>query len=151
MAIINFDDTTPAPPAGKTNVKWQGDSSSPRNVSAYMPLLVGDSGSGGASGAVPAPAAGDAAAGKFLKADGTFALPSASPGGTPVREVPAGTLNGSNMNFTLSFTPNPTASLTLWKNGVEQDPTRWYTLSGNTITFTVAPLATDKHVAQYTH
>jgi len=55
------------------------------------------------------------------------------------------------MNFTLSFTPNPTASLTLWKNGVEQDPTRWYTLSGNTITFTVAPLATDKHVAQYTH
>lgn len=35
--------------------------------------FVGDSGSGGTKGLVPAPAAGDAAAGKFLKADGTFA------------------------------------------------------------------------------
>lgn len=37
--------------------------------------FVGDSGSGGTKGLVPAPAAGDAAAGKFLKADGTFAVP----------------------------------------------------------------------------
>lgn len=35
--------------------------------------FVGDSGAGGTKGAVPAPAAGDAAAGKFLKADGTWA------------------------------------------------------------------------------
>ncbi|MES2136999.1 MAG: hypothetical protein V4502_08075 [Pseudomonadota bacterium] len=34
----------------------------------------GDSGSGGTKGAVPAPAAGDAAAGKYLKADGTWAV-----------------------------------------------------------------------------
>jgi hypothetical protein len=34
--------------------------------------LVGDSGAGGTKGLVPAPAAGDAAAGKFLKADGTW-------------------------------------------------------------------------------
>tara|TARA_R110000796_G_scaffold132491_3_gene247953 strand:+ start:5619 stop:6536 length:918 start_codon:yes stop_codon:yes gene_type:complete len=34
--------------------------------------FVGDSGSGGTKGAVPAPAAGDAAAGKYLKADGTW-------------------------------------------------------------------------------
>lgn len=38
-----------------------------------LPVMVGDSGSGGTKGAVPAPAAGDAAAGKFLKADGTWA------------------------------------------------------------------------------
>jgi len=34
--------------------------------------MVGDSGAGGTKGAVPAPAAGDAAANKFLKADGTW-------------------------------------------------------------------------------
>lgn len=38
--------------------------------------MVGDSGSGGKRGLVPAPAAGDAAANKFLKADGTYAQPS---------------------------------------------------------------------------
>jgi len=56
--------------------------------------MVGDSGAGGTKGAVPAPAAGDAAAGKFLKADGTWAAAgsgprtdygalAADPGGTP--------------------------------------------------------------------
>ncbi len=43
---------------------------------ALLDAFVGDSGSGGTKGLVPAPAAGDAAAGKFLKADGTFAAPS---------------------------------------------------------------------------
>ena len=38
--------------------------------------MVGDSGSGGVEGLVPAPAAGDAAASKFLKADGSWAVPS---------------------------------------------------------------------------
>lgn len=37
---------------------------------------VGDAGAGGTAGLVPAPGAGDAAAGKFLKADCTFAVPS---------------------------------------------------------------------------
>lgn len=36
--------------------------------------FIGDSGAGGVKGLVPAPAAGDAAAGKFLKADGTWAV-----------------------------------------------------------------------------
>lgn len=40
---------------------------------ANLPVMVGDSGAGGTQGVVPAPAAGDAAAGKFLKADGTWA------------------------------------------------------------------------------
>jgi len=44
------------------------------------PVFVGDSGSGGVAGLVPAPAAGDAAADKFLKADGTFStIPSQIP------------------------------------------------------------------------
>ena len=37
--------------------------------------FTGDSGSGGAVGFVPAPAAGDAAAGKYLDADGTWTVP----------------------------------------------------------------------------
>lgn len=36
-------------------------------------VFTGDSGSGGTSGLVPAPAAGDALSNKFLKADGTWA------------------------------------------------------------------------------
>ena len=48
------------------------------NAAAQTALLsnvVGDSGSGGTKGLVPAPAAGDAAAGKFLKANGTWSTP----------------------------------------------------------------------------
>jgi hypothetical protein len=46
--------------------------------------FAGDSGSGGASGLVPATGAGDAAAGKFLKADGSWSVPGGggSPGGS---------------------------------------------------------------------
>lgn len=44
-------------------------------ATALLNSFVGDSGSGGTKGLVPAPAAGDAAALKFLKADGTWALP----------------------------------------------------------------------------
>lgn len=46
-------------------------------ATALLDAVVGDSGSGGTKGLVPAPGAGDAAAGKFLKADGSFAVPGA--------------------------------------------------------------------------
>lgn len=72
-------------------------------------------------------------------------------GTTEVRETPSGSINGTNATFTLSYTPNPTASLQLFLNGVEQDLNRWYTLSGTTITFTVPPRNFDQIVAQYTH
>lgn len=42
-------------------------------ATALLSAFTGDSGSGGVKGLVPAPAAGDAAAAKFLKADGTWA------------------------------------------------------------------------------
>lgn len=42
------------------------------------PAFTGDSGAGGVKGMVPAPAAGDAAAGKYMKADGTWATPPGS-------------------------------------------------------------------------
>jgi hypothetical protein len=88
---INLNDSTPAAPTGAVNVGWQAstahlDPNAPpnlvRDVSAYMPLMAGDVGSGGESGAVPAPGAGDAAAGKFLAADGTWEVPAGGPGGS---------------------------------------------------------------------
>lgn len=45
-------------------------------ATAVLNAFTGDSGSGGVKGLVPAPAAGDAAANKFLNADGTFKVPS---------------------------------------------------------------------------
>lgn len=53
------------------------------------PVVVGDSGAGGTAGLVPAPAAGDAAALKFLKADGTWATTSSI--STPISIVNGGT------------------------------------------------------------
>jgi hypothetical protein len=44
---------------------------------ARLPALVGDSGSGGTAGIAP----GDAAAGRFLKADGTWSVPAGGGGG----------------------------------------------------------------------
>jgi hypothetical protein len=40
-AIINLNDATPAAPTGFENVKWQGDASNPRNVSANVPIATG--------------------------------------------------------------------------------------------------------------
>lgn len=47
-------------------------------VVGYRNKFTGDAGSGGQGGTVPAPAAGDTAAGKFLKADATWAVPTGS-------------------------------------------------------------------------
>lgn len=44
-------------------------------ATALLNALVGDSGSGGTKGLAPAPAAGDTAAGKFLRADAQWAVP----------------------------------------------------------------------------
>ncbi len=67
-------------------------------ATAILNNFVGDSGSGGTKGLVPAPAAGDAAAGKFLKADGTWATSSGAPGGsdTYVQVNESGSFGGYN-------------------------------------------------------
>lgn len=44
-------------------------------VRDMIPVFVGDTGTGGTQGLVPAPASGDAASEKFLKANGTWAVP----------------------------------------------------------------------------
>lgn len=78
-------------------------------VAADYPAMVGDSGSGGTRGAAPAPGTGDAAAGKFLKADGTWSVPSAS-----VNWAVPGTIGSTTPN-TGSFTTLNTNGATVLK------------------------------------
>lgn len=59
----------------KTNSTGAPEDATATEATALLDAVVGDSGSGGTKGMVPAPASGDAAAGKFLKADGSFAVP----------------------------------------------------------------------------
>jgi hypothetical protein len=66
-------------------------------------------------------------------------------------EAPAGTPNGFNTTFTLSFAPNPALSLRLYKNGLLLRQGTDYLLAGATITFASAPQATDLIVAYYRH
>jgi len=86
---VHLNSITPATPAGDATVEFQAASPYPdpnnptlevRDTSAYVEPFTGDSGSGGAAGAVPAPGAGDAAAGKYLKASGGWTVPPTNTG-----------------------------------------------------------------------
>ena len=54
-------------------------------------------------------------------------------------EIPTGTIDGSNMSFTLANSPNPVNSLEVRKNGLIMMLTEEYSLSGDTLTLVVAP------------
>jgi hypothetical protein len=54
-------------------------------------------------------------------------------------ETPTGLINNSNRIFTLTNIPSPSLSLQLYLNGVFQQQTQDYTLSGASIAFAVAP------------
>jgi lipopolysaccharide export system protein LptA len=73
--------------------------------------FVGDTGAGGSAGFVPAPASGDAAAGKYLDADGTWTVPSAK------SPYPTSVLNESS-NF--SITAKADESLVIVSSEVDQ-------------------------------
>jgi len=73
---IFLNKTTPAPATGRQNIEFASDNATPQqSVTASDPVMVGDAGTGGLAGNAPAPTAGDAAAGKFLKADGSWQTP----------------------------------------------------------------------------
>lgn len=55
-------------------------------------------------------------------------------------ETPTGTIDSSNVTFTLANTPNPATSLQITIQGQLQIQGSDYTLSGNTITMTTAPV-----------
>lgn len=71
--------------------------------------------------------------------------------GTIVQEAPAGTVNGSNVTFTLSFTPLNLNLVDLKLDGVvlEQGAGKDYTISGATITMLTAPVAGQSLLALY--
>ncbi len=64
------------------------------------------------------------------------------------RETPSGSVNGSNVTFTLAHTPT-TGSEYVWMDGVLQTVTTDYTISGGTITFITAPLTGAVIVVSY--
>lgn len=73
-----------------------------------------------------------------------------SGGAAPISEVPAGTQDGVNQTFTLSFTP-VAGTFILVLNGVIQNPLTDFTLATATITYTTAPLSTDWQRSWYAH
>ena len=69
-------------------------------------------------------------------------------------ETPGGSINGTNLAFTLLNAPSPALSLKLYKNGVLLQENGDYTLSGNNITFAstaVTPQSGDSLAAYYRH
>lgn len=66
-------------------------------------------------------------------------------------EVPGGAVDGVNTSFTLANTPNPAASLKLFRNGLLQKAGFDYTLAGKTVSFVApaTPQATDTLLADY--
>ncbi len=74
--------------------------------------FVGDSGSGGQKGIVPAPAAGDA--GKYLKGDGTWATVSA--GSTPSNIIDSDTTISADTSYVVVGYLTVTANLTVSGN-----------------------------------
>src|SRR6185437_3295663 len=100
-------------------------------ATAILNAVVGDSGSGGTKGLVPAPGAGDAAAGKFLKADGTFAVPPGSGSSSFLSEQIA--VSGTSGTLTHA----PTALIGIFRNGQRlrgESTSPDYSVSGTTLT-----------------
>ncbi len=66
-------------------------------------------------------------------------------------EVPGGTIDGNNLNFTLQFAPSPASSLQLFRNGLRLTSGADYSLNSKTITFfvTSVPLPGDSLTASY--
>jgi len=72
-----------------------------------------------------------------------------SSGGRPFEEVPKGVMNGVNRTFTLTYTPW-LGFVQLFLNGNEQNKfVPRFAISGNVITYAVAPKADDEHYCWY--
>lgn len=64
-------------------------------------------------------------------------------------EVPKGTIDGVNTNFTLANSPNPPLSLNLFLSKLRADQGVDYTLKGASIVFAVAPAIGASLIANY--
>src|SRR5579859_5760819 len=126
------------------------DNSGAGSSDVTVPVMVGDSGSGGTAGLVPAAPSGSAAAGKFLKADGTFAVPPTG-SGTLFGETVA--ISAGSTSGTLSHTPNPVSFLMGFRNGnlMLAGAGKDYTVSGTAITLGTAAVASDVFQFMYAY
>lgn len=90
-------------------------SRTPTQVTSTLINFVGDSGSGGTKGIVPAPAAGDAAAGKYLKSDGTWTTPSGAAAGInrTITSISSVTTAGATASTDYVYICTSTFTLTL--------------------------------------
>jgi hypothetical protein len=91
--------------------------------------FTGDTGAGGTTGLVPAPAAGDAAAGKFLSAGGGYAVPPGGGGGSTLYFGAANGVSAANTTITLGSTPVAN-SVSIFSNGSILRPGIDYTSAG---------------------
>ncbi len=64
-------------------------------------------------------------------------------------ETLSGTVNGSNKVFLTTNTPNPPASLKVFRGGARQRITEDYTFTGRTITFIIAPVSGEVILVDY--
>lgn len=89
---------------------------------AVAESFTGDSGSGGTKGLVPAPSAGDAAASKFLKADGTWATAGGGSGYfTVITKASSDTVTNSN-----TLTADSELTLSVTSGLYEVEFSIWY-------------------------
>lgn len=87
---------------------------------------------------------------QYATASHTFTCGTVLTGTFADAEVPTGTINGSNVTFTLAHTPNPAASVKLFKNGQELIAAGAdFTLATATITMVSAPATGDTLIAFY--
>ena len=62
-------------------------------------------------------------------------------------ETPSGTVNGSNVSFTLAFTPDDPAAVHVYLDGLYEPNV---SVSGSTLTFSTAPAAGQSITVNYT-
>lgn len=98
-------------------------------ATSILNAMVGDAGSGGTKGLVPAPGSGDAAANKFLKADGTWSVPAGGGGGAGTT-TNALTINNSGSGVASGGTFNGSAAITISYNSIGAAPLASPTFTG---------------------
>lgn len=85
-----------------------------------------------------------------LTADVSGTLPTGNGGrGIETQETPSGTVNSSNVTFTLANTPVTNASLKVYLDGTLQENPAHYSVSTTTITFVTAPSTGQRVYATY--
>jgi hypothetical protein len=104
LAARNINTTAP--------ITGGGDLSADRTIA--ISTMGADTGSGGTKGAVAAPGAGDAAAGKFWRADATWAVPGG--GGALVLLESHTASNSATLDFTAWYSSAYDVYLIVWEN-----------------------------------